>query len=902
MSNVPAGHPSDAQLQAWLDGLPGSLNTLSGHINDCPTCQERLEQLTALDGNEVQQFSHQYEEEMPPELPGYPYVLDESGLARRLGDGGFGIVYLALSEERQQLVAIKWLRMAPNFQAEQRAGFMREAVAALSLQHPNIVQGYDTNACENRLYYVMEYVPPGRTLRGWQHDQPLLAGHPNRFVRIAELLEQLADALAYAHCNSLIHRDLSFLNILVEGTEDGLGLNQLKICDFGLARPVGSDEPNTPEGQRFGILPFMAPELFQLNPTINASIDIYALGAVGFYMLSGATPVPLGVHSLSTIYTGQLTSLRSVCPDVPPALETIVRKCLRTRPEDRYRTALEVREDLRRFRQSRRLLSWREPSIDRVHQWIRAYPWVASSMVTISLLLMIVFLVANLFRLEWQRADRNAQKALDASRDRLAASARAAVLRGDLAHAETFFDEAIDFASPDSVRDLELQRLQTLTPNGRWERLRTELDRLERCTDLSPSQQALLKLHLGDANLMEPDLASQRLGRKYLHEALESGLPPAETLYARALLAEHLNAATEALEQLTAAEMAPFHYRGNSCLLTCYLLAGRFAEARERTNFMARAFPDEPIVPLTRGLIATLEQDRPGIEQAKAALRQSLPPDQAHTLLAMMTTFEQIIQAGPQGANPAQLLQLVQPVPIQGVPFGRVSRIAGVGLPIWHLVYDSFQEMAATFVLIQLKAFDYADQRLQKSIQRSPEAFLRFQQAMVTVERLKKTVSLREYDKMIALSYQAKQQFEETIQAPTLFPHVPCKRWSRWLLLSVEVGLRQEQERYILRSTAAGIGWTPPLQPLGVLWMEIQRQQLFGAESTTASTLTSENFQELLRPHPKADSSIRPMMLQGLGEEFGPEALQLLLHAWIRDEPLDPRPREMLQRLKNPKR
>ena len=888
--------PSESQLRVWLErGDFPQDDPVADHVEGCPKCCERIKRLSGPTTAQRAVLQQKPPQPLPPEVPGYAYERDAADFPCRIGEGGFGTVYAAVRLQDGQKVAIKWLKIHAEFGTEERSAFLREATAALSLDHPNIVRGLEVNACNDRLFYIMEYVSPGKDLHAWQADRPLLEGNPNRFLEIASLLHQLAEGLAAAHRVSLIHRDLNYRNVLVKVARGTQEIERLKIGDFGLARSLGTVEPTRMTSEQLGVLPFMAPELFSNDPAITPALDIYSLGVMGYFMLTGKTPYPSGDPQLSAlIRSGQWTPLREACPGVPAELETILGKCLRTQPLDRYRTAEELGHDLERFRQGKHIRSWRNLKVDRVATFTRSNPLLSALFSAVSVLFLLAMLFLGVAGYQWLRAEQNGEqarqnerRALNETRERLTASARAALKRGDLSNAEQFYDRAIEISPAEQQRELEFERLPTLTPNGRWERLRAELDRLEAQDDLNPEQRARLLLYQGDYDLMESVVATQARGKKRLREALALGLPPVDAAYARGLLATGLFTATTEFEKVPAVGADPFHYRGNCCLLACYLLSGRHDEARQRADVMERVFPNEPIVPLVRAILATVDRNEPAAAQYREQLRRQLPTDHSKHMIRMLVWLEDIIR---QGGKANGLMGFAAPIQFGGLQLGDVPRQIGVGLPVWHHCFDQYAFMATGYLYLVAGWIDSAEQELRKAAEMSPEGFIRFQQGVVTYIRLAGLIRQPKPDprEMVRLSKLAARQFSEASEAPTLIRFLPFRRQAVWLRFAAEASVRSQLNREDQEGQAVSWLGLPPLEAIGTLYAPRPMPPL---------ALGTVPFAQLLQPDPEGDREVRAALLPGLLTSVcTPEEGRLLLQRWIQDEPNNPRPRELLKK------
>ncbi len=261
------------------------------------------------------------------EVPGYE-------IERPLGEGAMGIVYLAKDLKRGGPVALKVLKTRGQLSGEDKARFVREANTAAELEHPNIVRIIEHGQSGHFLYFVMEFVP-GRSLKDWidKHGPlPLPSA-----LRVAA---QVATALSHARERHIVHRDVKPENIIVQ--DDG----HSKLADFGLAKSTLSSGASglTRPGDGLGTLPYMPPEQIEDALFADHRSDIYSFGATVYHMLTGRPPfvcrTPL--QFFTQIRTQTAPSITTFRSDVPQILVSMVEKCLRKKPEDRY----EVIEDL----------------------------------------------------------------------------------------------------------------------------------------------------------------------------------------------------------------------------------------------------------------------------------------------------------------------------------------------------------------------------------------------------------------------------------------------------------------------------------------------------------------------------------------------------------------------------
>jgi beta-lactam-binding protein with PASTA domain len=256
-------------------------------------------------------------------------------IKRKLGSGGMADVYLAEDQELGRRVALKLLdeRHASDEQFVER--FRREAQSAAGLNHPNIVSIFDRGRAEGTYYIAMEYLD-GRTLK-----ELLVRNGPTPIPIAIDYARQILGALAFAHRNGIVHRDIKPHNIVVGG--DG----RLKVTDFGIARSGTSQM--TEVGSIVGTAQYLSPEQARGAP-VDPRSDLYSLGVVLYEMLTGKvpftgdTPVEIAMKHLSQVPKPP-SEWR---PDVPHDLDAVVMRALAKDPEQRYGSAEEMDADLAR--------------------------------------------------------------------------------------------------------------------------------------------------------------------------------------------------------------------------------------------------------------------------------------------------------------------------------------------------------------------------------------------------------------------------------------------------------------------------------------------------------------------------------------------------------------------------
>jgi serine/threonine-protein kinase len=271
--------------------------------------------------------------------------LGQYRLCRLIGAGGMGEVYLAEHQMMKRPVAIKLIRPGKSADPQALARFEREVRATAKLSHWNTIEIFDYGRTEDgTFYYVMEYLP-GLSLAD------LVDKHgPLPPARAVHLLMQTCDALAEAHRNGLVHRDIKPGNIF--SAQRGGIHDVAKLLDFGLAKPVSPDTAPpvqlTQEGAITGSPLYMSPEQALGDSEPDGRSDIYSLGAVAYYVLSGSPPFG-GEKAIRIILAHaheEVVPPSRLRGDIPADLEQIVLRCLAKNPADRYQDVLALRQAL----------------------------------------------------------------------------------------------------------------------------------------------------------------------------------------------------------------------------------------------------------------------------------------------------------------------------------------------------------------------------------------------------------------------------------------------------------------------------------------------------------------------------------------------------------------------------
>jgi len=259
--------------------------------------------------------------------PGRYQILGE------LGRGGMGIVYKAQDTVLDRPVAFKVLPDALRDNPQALKNFLREAKSAAKLNHPNVVTVYDAGEQDGRYYIAMEYVD-GTTLKEILRRRGVIST-----TGVLHVLVQMCEALAYAHSQKVVHRDIKTANAM--WTRD----KKAKIMDFGLAKVV--EEVRNHTTLVSGTPYYMSPEQ-TLGKNVDHRTDLYSLGVTIFEMSTGSLPFKEGNVPYHHVHTPP-PDPRQVNPEVPAELAAIINRCLQKDPAARFSSAGEILEEVRRF-------------------------------------------------------------------------------------------------------------------------------------------------------------------------------------------------------------------------------------------------------------------------------------------------------------------------------------------------------------------------------------------------------------------------------------------------------------------------------------------------------------------------------------------------------------------------
>lgn len=289
-----------------------------------------------------------------------PYTIGEE-----LGRGAMGVVYSAKRDDGSDEVAIKVLLSNWSHEPQRIERFQREARAAESLNHPHIIPVLDIGSVGDFHYYTMKRIV-GRSvaqlIRDLDYETPVI---PIPYRELAAQFSHIADALHAAHTSGIVHRDVKPSNILIDQAD------HMWIADFGLAQ-VDDGADLTRSGDLVGTFQYMSPEQSSGRPeTIDRRTDIYSLGVTLYETCTGRQPFQSldGAHLIRAIQTIEPAKPRYWNKQLPVDLQTIIQRAMRPDKADRYASAKELAEDLRRFSLGQPVLASRVTLVERITRW-----------------------------------------------------------------------------------------------------------------------------------------------------------------------------------------------------------------------------------------------------------------------------------------------------------------------------------------------------------------------------------------------------------------------------------------------------------------------------------------------------------------------------------------------------
>ena len=779
--------PNEDELGGYLNQelAPERLAAVEDHVGDCLRCQGLLELLVRRES------PRELLRELGPDVPAdaAPPGIPGFELTDLIGSGGMGRVWKARQlDAGGRIVAVKTVFGGAHAAPEWVSRFKTEIEALAELDHPNVVKLYMSGPTPHGFFYAMEYLPAGSLAA----DRRL---NPEAWTvrRAAEVIAAAAFAIDHAHQHSLIHRDLKPAHILL--ADDGTP----NVADFGLVRSLDGANDFSRTGRALGTPVYMAPEQADGSKQIGPASDVYGLGGVLYFLLTGLPPIPddgSELDVLNRVRHDDPVSPRRFRPTIPKDLETICLKCLQKEPGRRYATAQELADDLQRFLSGRPILARPVGRPARAAMWVRRNPLPSAALALLALL-------AGTLGLFWRSEVRAKLAALQAREARQEAdSATILQLRAerdrDRVQHQSAIETALRGGDPKKALALlagaEANRVE-ITPEMRF----LEVDALEATasTDqarerleamgegLPPAYAARRDLRLGDLLVGIDDERARALIEK---AKAAPTLSPGDKAYARGSLAA--TPAEAVAEFWDALDADPTHLAARRSLSLILLCAGQLEEATRTAEDGHLLYPEHPdflwVLFLGHGLRGNESAAQLAFERVKPMVREDI-----HVVLGEVERALPLLgrefRAGIYGdatpfADQLRIARLSLLVP-------KLSRL--VGLPgdgrfsdadilhrlpfaarnslkeFWNLVKGTLN---GKMDFIEIGADDAETARFGAMIASNPDGFMKFMYGMVLFTRAVayKQRSPDELDGFRARIAEAAAAFEESAKCDGL--------------------------------------------------------------------------------------------------------------------------------------
>lgn len=325
-----------------------------------------------------------------PDVPDLPRPFGNYELLDVIGRGGMGIVYRARQVAADRTVALKVVRrdylesVAQDTKASALERFHQEVQATARLEHKSIVSVYEVGDVDGEPFFSMQFIE-GQSLAEILRDGPI----PNR--EAAQYMVDVARAVAEAHRQDILHRDIKPQNILIDRAAD-----RALVADFGLAKVLSSNEELTQSGDIMGSPPYMSPEQARDSSKVTTQSDIYAIGATVYHVLTGRPPfqAATALQTMILVTDQEPVPPRQLNPAIDRDLETICLKCLEKEPGRRYDSATALVEEFRRYLDGKPIVARPVGTIGRTVRWCRRNP-VTATLIASTVAFLILALVAT---------------------------------------------------------------------------------------------------------------------------------------------------------------------------------------------------------------------------------------------------------------------------------------------------------------------------------------------------------------------------------------------------------------------------------------------------------------------------------------------------------------------------
>lgn len=338
-------HPSDEDLRAILSDFDADTSLVEAHMDGCPLCQERIEQLAGVADFDQNFAPHEERPEhsalamlLPCPAPDALGCLGRFEVLEWVATAGSAIVWRARDPKNDTVVALKVLQPLLAAQRENRQRFLRESAAMMRIQHPNVLPILEIVEDSDPPFFVMPFMHGGSLQKRLDSAQ----GKALPLEEIVQVGREMAAALWAAHEQGIIHRDIKPSNVLISIARDSV--TQFKLADFGLARAMETQTLLTQSGSFIGTPEFMSPEQAAGAKDLDERSDLFSLGALLYAVATGKTPFSGDsfLHLSEQVRENAPVSCNKLNPELPMWLTHLIMRLLAKQPKERLQSAAEV--------------------------------------------------------------------------------------------------------------------------------------------------------------------------------------------------------------------------------------------------------------------------------------------------------------------------------------------------------------------------------------------------------------------------------------------------------------------------------------------------------------------------------------------------------------------------------